>query len=508
MVGNISSIRSCVHLCDAPACCSPLPLHTAPTVALLLLPPVQDPGGTLARRCLQAVVGRLGAALASPHSWQHRELRNPLGDASLPPALQLPPSGALAVQSLCNLALQAPAPPGEPRPVAGVLLLHGPHLLWSSLPPRDTAAVFSLIATGLLHASASSSGSGAANGSAASSGGPDLSALDGGCWQQLPSGFLALRDSLDAAITGEGAPAVQLPLLHLQQPPSSTSSAGGGEDGGGEQQQAAAAAIDGQRLPQQLQPGYRLLPLLEGKLLVGLLLAPGVTPTAQLLASLHALLAVPARLLAVQVRLWWGRVLGRCACWAVHASQLLHAHPAAHCHPALCRPTLLMLCKQVGEEVRQAYRGEAGHLPGFRYLHQDGGRGVAHASPRVKVSAMSHHARTLAAALRTSLGRGPEAGGDAEALGEWGEEGVDADGLPTAEQQQQPSAAAGAAGMQAPGDHEILEVLAKSGQDVWAAAWRPGDGRQLLAVRERRAERELPEAGEAMAAFAARNFMI
>lgn len=258
----------------------------------------QDPSGGLARCCLQAVTQRLGAALGSPHSWQHRELRNPLGDAALPPALQLSPAGALALQSFANQLLQAA--PGGQRLVHGLLLLYGPHLLWSSLPPRDTAALFALISTGLLHARASSGGSGANGGvgDTAAAAPLDLRPLDGGGWQQLPSGFLALRDSLDAAITGEGAPAVQVPLVHLQQAPSP-------DQAGGQGQQAAAQA--GQPMlaqPTPLQPCH-LLPLLEGKLLVGLLLEGSTPLTSQLLAALHSLLAAPTRQMAAQVHLAW-----------------------------------------------------------------------------------------------------------------------------------------------------------------------------------------------------------
>jgi hypothetical protein len=66
----------------------------------------------------------------------------------------------------------------------------------------------------------------------------------------------------------------------------------------------------------------------------------------------------------------------------------------------------------------------------------------------------------------------------------------------------------------------VLEVLAKSSQDCWVAAWRPeagcassgggggGGGRQLLAVRERRSERELAEAAGVMLAFAEQHFLI
>ncbi|KAL4452400.1 hypothetical protein ABPG75_008062 [Micractinium tetrahymenae] len=470
----------------------------------------QDPEGSLARLSLQAVLHQAGQHLGSPHSWQHRELRNPLMDVSLPPMLALPPHVALGVQSLANLMQQAAL--GGRRPVAGVMLLYGPHLLWSSLPPRDTAALFALLATGLLHASSSSSSAGGsaggptstpshssssnANGAAGGVARSDLRPLHGGAWQQLPSGFLVQRGSgitPDSSGSGGGAgdpagtPAVSVPVVYLQQRPL-----------GQQAQQAQQAGRDGQLAGAdcsgepagdglQLHP-YHLLPLLEGKLLVALLLGGGTRLLAPpLLGGLHALLAAPAKQLAAQI----------------------------------------------GEELR-ASRTEAAHLPGFRYLYQDLGQQAARASPRAKVSAMSHHARTLAAAVRDSLGQlqaegcssgagaaaaggsgaaaaaagdgggGSDAGGDVQALkaaaapGESpAQGGLSSSGLGTS-----------AKATVQPGDHEILEVLAKSSQECWAAAWRPGGGRQLLAVRERRSEREPAEAAEVMQAFAATHFHI
>jgi hypothetical protein len=218
-------------------------------------------------------------------------------DAAMPPALQLAPTTAAAVQSLSNQLLQATL--AGRRPVAGVALLYGPHLLWSSLALRDTAGVFALIATGLLHASSSSGSSGgatvsSANGissaaaAAAETQRSHLRPLDGGSWQQLPSGYLVQRGSLDADISQQGAAAVTVPLVHLQHPPR----------GGSQQQAAQQAAAGSQRQP------YHLLPLLEGKLLVALLLGGDTQLSSGLLASLHGLAAAPAKQLAAQVCLW------------------------------------------------------------------------------------------------------------------------------------------------------------------------------------------------------------
>ncbi len=461
----------------------------------------------------------MGRQLGSPHSWQSRELRNPLMDMALPPTLALSPRAALGVQSLANLAQQAAL--GGRRPVAGVMLLYGPHLLWSSLPPRDTAALFSLLATGLLHASSSSGGKGVGAGALSHSGAggvsgaqggtapSDLRPLDGGAWQQLPSGFLVQRGSGNGS--AEGPPEVQpvsVPVVHLQHQPADQQTQQA-QQAGAQEQPAAGSSSATSSVPadsRELHPCH-LLPLLEGKLLVALLLGGGTRLlTPPLLGGLHALLAGPAKQLAAEVG-WaaWGRrcpvvwsrnappslapsfdpfsAYDNCICYSV-------AHPPST--PRLARP-----CRpgqQVGEELR-ASRAEAAHLPGFRYLFQDVGQQVARASPRTKVSAMSHHARTMAAAVRGSLGALP-----AGAAG--GVAAKDAGGGPAGD------AASPAEGGSPVGDQEVLEVLAKSSQECWAAAWRPGDGRQLLVVRERRSERDPAEAAEVMQAFASSHFHI
>lgn len=154
----------------------------------------------------------------------------------------------------------------------------------------------------------------------------------------------------------------------------------------------------------------------------------------------------------------------------------------------------------------RASKAEAAHLPGFRYLYQDAAVQAARASPRIKVSAMSHHARTLAAAVRGSLGGLVAAG--AEAVADAGE--APPDGLAGGEafqaQQAPPSTGSGATG--GGGEHEVLEVVARSSQECWAYALQPGDGRRLLAVRERRGERELGQASGVLHAFAEDNFLM
>ncbi|KAI3438251.1 hypothetical protein D9Q98_000687 [Chlorella vulgaris] len=446
----------------------------------------KDPGGGLARAGLQAVVGHLGRALGSPASWQHRELRNPLGDASLPPLLQLSSGAALAVQSLCNNLLLANV--SGRQPVQGMLLLYGPYLLWSTLAARDTAALFALLATGLLHATSTSKSCKPTNGSqadgvnaAASDGGspaavhPDLRALDGGWWQQLPSGFLVQRGAKEAraaataaAVDGAAQPAV--PLVHLQHGPMGQ---GQGQVKGQQQQQQGSSGGDGQWVT------HHLLPLLEGRLLLVMLLGTDTQLSAELLADLHDWVAGPAKQLATQI----------------------------------------------GDEVRES-RSEASHLPGFRYLYQDSQQLASRTSPRIKVSAMSHHARTLAAAVRESLGAAPGMTALAQERGHAaaGATGIDSQAAAGAgllrvassfgardSHTPDPSSSGNGSGTRSTGNCdgcEVLEVVARSSQDCWAYAAQPGGGRRLLAVRERRSERDLPEAAGVLQAFAEDNFLI
>lgn len=459
----------------------------------------KDPEGSLARLSLQAVLQQAGQQLSSTRSWQHRELRNPLMDVSLPPLLHLTPGPALAVQCLTGQLTQAGL--GGRRPVAGVMLLYGPHLLWSSLPARDTAALFALIATGLLHASSSSGSSGASGGGSggaftgsgsAGVAASDLRPLDGGAWLQLPSGFLVQRGTADSSSTGStsaedgagpGAPAILLPVVHLQQRPA------------GQQQQqqqgqepwdqvgtsrdhsmdhsSSTAGSGGQLAGLQQYQQYHLLPFLEGKLLVAMVLGSNTRLlTAPLLSGLHALLAAPAKQLAAQI----------------------------------------------AEEIKLS-KAEASHLPGFRYLYRDASQQTARATPRAKVSAMSHHGRHLAASMRDSLDRlppEPASGAAQEAKEGVAEAEDDSPGgggggeVGSFEHSGATGTAAGTAGSIASiaGDLQVLEVMARSSQDCWVSGWRPGGRRQLLAVRERRTEQEAGEAADVMHAFAASNFLI
>jgi hypothetical protein len=58
------------------------------------------------------------------------------------------------------------------------------------------------------------------------------------------------------------------------------------------------------------------------------------------------------------------------------------------------------------------------------------------------------------------------------------------------------------------GAGQVLEMVCRSGQGVWAYAAQRCDGRRLLAVRERRSERGLPEAAAVMHSFAETNFLL
>ncbi len=106
-------------------------------------------------------------------------------------------------------------------------------------------------------------------------------------------------------------------------------------------------------------------------------------------------------------------------------------------------PIMIQLLARLGQEC-QAVGGELGHVPGWRYAAQDDGTAGVRASPRAKVSTMSHHGRALATAMVDSLSRAGEP-----------EEGV-------------------------------VEVCARSAQGTWAAARVEAGGRRALVVREKR----------------------
>lgn len=145
---------------------------------------------------------------------------------------------------------------------------------------------------------------------------------------------------------------------------------------------------------------------------------------------------------------------------------------------------------QVGEEIKSSGL-EPGHLPGFRYLLRDGDALAVQATPRAKVSAMTHHSRSLAATLRDSLAwqQQPQEEELLEPAGAGAEGGPGGD----AEACRPPSSAA------------VREVLVKSSQGFWALLQRRG-GQQLLAVRERRVERSNAEASACLEGFADRLF--
>jgi hypothetical protein len=156
-------------------------------------------------------------------------------------------------------------------------------------------------------------------------------------------------------------------------------------------------------------------------------------------------------------------------------------------------------------KLRSGHRGEAGHLPGYRYcvvpsntttssnssggggssgsnivggptnlLGNGGGSdsntsgsssggGAAEVTPRSKISAMTHHARSVAAALRDSL-----------TLLEEEREGGDRG--------------------------KVEEVFVRSAQECWAGAAAGIGGRRVLVVREK-AEKSLGEASRSIRKF-------
>jgi hypothetical protein len=135
----------------------------------------------------------------------------------------------------------------------------------------------------------------------------------------------------------------------------------------------------------------------------------------------------------------------------------------------------------------------------MRYLVEDLGGCTVEASPRRKISAMSHHARAVAALLKDSLLRrgGDAATGQAPAPGaavlrnarpaEHASASGAAGGDAAAEGEEAVAAAAGeaaaAAGLEA-ACHRPHEVVLKSSQDCWAAS-RGSSGQQAYVVCEK-----------------------
>jgi hypothetical protein len=127
---------------------------------------------------------------------------------------------------------------------------------------------------------------------------------------------------------------------------------------------------------------------------------------------------------------------------------------------------------------------DAGHIPGYRYMILDGSRCSMEASPRSKISAMTHQGRALVSSLRESVpllvaGRS-EGDENSHALGSSHWDGCG------------PSYTAK--------DGEVHEVLVGSGQDCWMAAECDGSS-QAVFLREKRGEKTMMDAAAAFAVF-------
>ena len=137
---------------------------------------------------------------------------------------------------------------------------------------------------------------------------------------------------------------------------------------------------------------------------------------------------------------------------------------------------------------------------------------MVQASPRDKISAMTHHGRALVAGLRDSLARArqapptatwPQASGSLH--GPAAANGLAAPGWAQQQAEREEQQGAHGGGAQVAGTWELdvapREVLVKSSADYWGAAMLDSE-RELMLVRERRSERTLAEADQAAAALA------
>ena len=114
-------------------------------------------------------------------------------------------------------------------------------------------------------------------------------------------------------------------------------------------------------------------------------------------------------------------------------------------------PAAMQLVARLSQEC-QVQGGELGHVPGWRYaLHASSNTTTSTASPRSKISAMTHHARALATATSDSVSR-----------------------LDVANSSSSSSS---------------VEVCARSTQGVWVVAQvQPGQQRSSLVVKEKKVD--------------------
>ena len=251
-------------------------LRCAHALAALLHGPVNalledDPSGGLARRRLQPLLEELAAQLLQRGGGGGfggggdggvggaARIACPLAmrgaGAGAAPLMRVSRPAFAALQALLNRQLAGCGGGGGDgaagggaagtRLVHGAMACFGHHLLWSTLAPGDTAALFELAARGILpavragpkhrplrrplRAGAAATGAAAAAAGSGGAGGAEPFAphqlLSSSCWELLPSGIVqpvggggggGAGDSGGSANAAGGEQSVALPLLFLQ----------------------------------------------------------------------------------------------------------------------------------------------------------------------------------------------------------------------------------------------------------------------------------------------------
>ncbi|KAL4528133.1 hypothetical protein Ndes2526B_g07919 [Nannochloris sp. 'desiccata'] len=329
----------------------------------------KDETGHLARSSIAHVLKNAGDELLNSSSWVSRELRSPLTTLGHAAVLSVPLPVTLKVHSLCHRALTVVH--NDMQLTENCLVLFNRCVLWSSLRNEDTAALSALCRSSIFpqqqQSTSSTSPIGLLRGTTttgASTSQQRLSGITGASSSklllQLESGFYVMRDDCTTAT----ATATDL------SPDNNTA----------EQLQQSSSRHNNHSY---------FLPFVYCESSLNYLLAYGRGDLLTLMLGSRSTVSTDA-LNAIQRAI---------------------------------EPLTVQLLTTLAQEC-QLQGGELGHIPGWRYSVQETSAastidneamatataaatvgGGIRASPRSKVSAMTHHARALATAVTDSLGR-------------------------------------------------------------------------------------------------------
>jgi len=329
---------------------------------------LQDETGHLARSSIARVLRNAGDELLNSNSWVSRELRNPLTTLGHAAVLSVPLPITLDVHSLCHRALTVVH--NDMQLIENCLILFNRCVLWSSLRTEDDAALSALCRSSIFpqqqQSTSSTSSIGLLRGTTPTTGASTsqqgFSGITGASSSklllQLESGFYVMRDDCTATTSADAS------------------------------NNSANDKTTGQQHSSRYNNHSHSLPFVYCDSSLNYLLAYGRGDLLTLMLGSHSSVSTDA-LTAIQ---------------------------------GAIEPITVKIMTALAQEC-QLQGGELGHIPGWRYSVQENsdvsaicseamttsagttmGGGVR-ASPRSKVSAMSHHARALATAVTDSLGR-------------------------------------------------------------------------------------------------------